>query len=230
LLATWRTQDLGRRGPRPRPGCGDPERDRRELLAGGDGSRPDQEDRLAGSTGGRSPRRPREDPRGRPHDARPGALRDGAGRARPPPRRRLRDQGAQRRLPAPRLRLRRDPPPDGHDGHADQLPRGRRDARRLTRRTTAVPVPLVRVCAPRGTGVRPPLVQRAVTPAASGMESWRQRSNRWAVALGWRWLRTTGHSLQGEERWRTALDRCVTRTPTTASSAWARLRVHPARN
>ncbi|GAA3060671.1 hypothetical protein GCM10020000_49680 [Streptomyces olivoverticillatus] len=45
-----------------------------------------------------------------PHDTRPGPLRDGVGRSRLLPVRRLRYQAAQCRLPAARVRLRRHPP------------------------------------------------------------------------------------------------------------------------
>ncbi|MEY9488244.1 ribosomal subunit interface protein [Streptomyces calvus] len=41
-------QDLGRRGPRPRPWRGDTQRNRRRRRGGGAGGRPHEEDRLAG--------------------------------------------------------------------------------------------------------------------------------------------------------------------------------------
>ena len=50
----------------------------------------------------------REDPPGHPDDARPGALRDGAGRPRLLPVRRQGERAALGGLPPPRLRLRRD--------------------------------------------------------------------------------------------------------------------------
>lgn len=75
----------------------------------------------------------REDPRGRPDDARPGALRDGAGRARLLSLRRLRNEGTQCRLPAARVRLRRHPPQHGPHGRPGRIGRAGRCARRLTR-------------------------------------------------------------------------------------------------
>ena len=56
----------------------------------------------------RSAGRAREDPPRQPDDARPGALRDGAGRARLLPVRRQGERAALGRLPPSRLRLRRD--------------------------------------------------------------------------------------------------------------------------
>ena len=56
----------------------------------------------------RAARGPREVPPGEPDDARPGALRDGAGRPRLLPVRRQGERAPVGRLPPPRLRLRRD--------------------------------------------------------------------------------------------------------------------------
>ena len=68
---------------------------------------------------------------GRADGARPGALRDGAGRARLLPVRRQRDQAAERGLPPARLRLRRDPSELRPDGASSRRPE------RATRCTTA---------------------------------------------------------------------------------------------
>ncbi len=74
--------------------------------------------------------RPREDPPGQPDDARPGALRDGAGRPRLLPVRGQGERAALGRLPPSRLRLRRHlarrrPEPAGRTSPPQGVPGGR---------------------------------------------------------------------------------------------------------